>query len=452
LIKYIFSWDDASTSPTQNIWLQVSMVDPINGQAVIEYSGGKENKIEGTWQVFSGEKIKVTTGVVSLTLADNASTIKINQLWEFRYDGDKNFTLFSSDAWIDSQSPINIDMRYGKVSSTSASVFALSQNEIASTLYVLKGSVWVENLAGKQATIAQWDKLTIMRDASNDDKADLALLKEPIDENIKSSDWFTQNQWATILSASLAALVPTSTWTWLWTATGMNLPVQTQTGTQLQNNGNGFNYVTITSHQDEGEVSTSPITIDGILNDTSVYRIEINGVAAEINATTMSFTAKGVQIDKKMNDVVYKVFDGSSKLLQKWVMTLYNNQWASTGKEETSLAQVKNYPINNSSVYKIISPKENPLTTTSNVVKLEGMVPSRTVKKIVINGFQLQKFPQNGTYWSYFANSDFGNLKEWVNIYKIEYYGADDTVVYENNFTIIKESDTPTPPPATENQ
>ena len=63
------------------------------------------------------------------------------------------------------------------------------------------------------------------------------------------------------------------------------------------------------------------------------------------------------------------------------------------------------------------------------------------MKSIVINWFQLQKFPAYWSYWSYFANKDFGNLKDWVNIYKIEYYGAENKLLYENNFTIIKEVD-----------
>lgn len=58
------------------------------------------------------------------------------------------------------------------------------------------------------------------------------------------------------------------------------------------------------------------------------------------------------------------------------------------------------------------------------------------MKKIVINDFQLQKFIANSTYWQYFANSEFGNLKPGVNIYKIQFYWEWDSIVYETTLQL----------------
>ena len=104
------------------------------------------------------------------------------------------------------------------------------------------------------------------------------------------------------------------------------------------------------------------------------------------------------------------------------------------------MAQVENYPITSSPLYQILTPKQNPLTTSDDIVRIEGTVPAGSVEKIIVNDFELKKFPKFGSYWSYFANSDFGNLKEWVNIYKIQYFGSEWKLIYENNFTIIKEA------------
>jgi hypothetical protein len=38
-------------------------------------------------------------------------------------------------------------MRYAKVKAISGSVFSLSQNEVASTIYVVSGTIEVQNLA-----------------------------------------------------------------------------------------------------------------------------------------------------------------------------------------------------------------------------------------------------------------------------------------------------------------
>jgi len=43
---------------------------------------------------------------------------------------------------------------------------------------------------------------------------------------------------------------------------------------------------------------------------------------------------------------------------------------------------------------------------------IEGLVPAGKVTKIDVNDFTLTKFPRFGTYWKYYANTEYGNLKE----------------------------------------
>jgi hypothetical protein len=69
---------------------------------------------------------------------------------------------------------------------------------------------------------------------------------------------------------------------------------------------------------------------------------------------------------------------------------------------------------------------------------IEGLVPAKTVSYIEINGFKLGKFVKNGTYWKYFANKQFGNLNDGLNIYEVKYYDDSGKVLYKNAFTIVK--------------
>jgi len=72
-------------------------------------------------------------------------------------------------------------------------VFNLSQNEVASTIYVLNGSVQVKNTAGVSVMVSKGERLSIVRnDASNKD-IDLNSKKDTIDEYIKTDEWYLLN-------------------------------------------------------------------------------------------------------------------------------------------------------------------------------------------------------------------------------------------------------------------
>jgi hypothetical protein len=66
---------------------------------------------------------------------------------------DGSFALFSSNMWISSKDPVQIDMRYASVRSTGTSLLTLSQNEVGSTIYVLSGTAEVSNLANQSTLL-----------------------------------------------------------------------------------------------------------------------------------------------------------------------------------------------------------------------------------------------------------------------------------------------------------
>lgn len=427
ILNYIFWWESTPVvSNGDNSSLTTTLSSP-QTEAYVEYNGGNKTKIEWDVSLYKSEKLQVVSE--SVKLSDESSTFHLNRLWELRFNEDKSFTLYSSDLWASVEKDINVEMRYAKIQASKWSVFSLSQNEVASTIYVVSWMVEVKNLAGSSTVLKKGEKIVIMRNNANDKSSDLSLWKESIDDYIKNEDWFLKNNGNFYLSQSESSTTATGV-TNTWTLSGNTLWNQS--------------YISFNNLFDDAEVSSDKIDITWTIVDDRVAIININGKSADINTQDKTFSLKELNTSARVNDIVYKLYDSNSTLLYKSVITLHNSKWSTSASSswwatQWWLAQVQNYPIATSPLYQIITPKQNPYTTTENVVRIEGTLPARTVKKIVINDFQLQKFIANSTYWQYFANSEFGNLKPGVNIYKIQFYWEWDSIVYETNFTIIKE-------------
>lgn len=443
ILNNLFSSSENKGLKTVNQSLDVSLSDP-STEAYVILSGWNKTKIENKIAIYQSEKLQVINGWLNLVWS--WVTFVLNKLWELRYNEGGNYTLFSSDLWVNATSSTNIEMRYAKVFSKWWSVFSLSQNEVASTIYVLAWVVDVQNLVWKSTTLQKWEKIVIMRNNSNDETIDLSLSKEMIDDYIKSDDWFIKNNWASLLSIvnidnnksiSSSWTLQTSSWELLsWSTLDTN-------NNQQQNSNSS--YISFNNLYDEMEVDTSNIDISWNIISDLVSRIEIDWKDVKIDNQTRTFNVKWIKLDSRSNDLIYRVYNDSNKILFKSVITVYTtdlnsvNNLPNNTEKKSTLAQVENYPISSSPYYKILTPKQNPYTTSENVVKIEGTVPTRTVEKIIVNDFELKKFPKYWSYWSYFANNDFWNLKPWVNIYKIQYFWAEGKLLHENNFTIIKE-------------
>jgi len=93
---------------------------------------------------------------------------------------------------------------------------------------------------------------------------------------------------------------------------------------------------------------------------------------------------------------------------------------------------------------------------SANPAILKGEVPTGTVK-VTVNDFELKKFQAGTKSWTYYANADYGFMKEGENIYQV--YAIDDKgnksevltfkVVYTKSTTPPPSVDT-TPPAATQ--
>ncbi len=428
IINFVFSsWkEDKSTENKDGLSIALDTVDT---EAYVQYPWDYKKKIEAGLSLYKWEKIIVKTWTVTIQWK-NIGEYKINKLWEVKYNEDGSLALFSSDLWVKNKTPITVNMRFAKLNIWENSVLNLTQNDVLSTIYLLNGFVEVSNLAGKNTVLAPWQKVMIARADAAKEEIDISLQKEDLDDYFKASDWFVKNNGEIYLKKEDS------------TGTG-----STGTGGSLiwSIQGEGNTLIHFTNLQDEQTISEKAMTVNGTFEDEEINSIKLWSLDAKINQEEKTFSFSNISFDKKINDLVFKVYNSDEEVIGKYIFTIYSTiaqdestSDSSSNTDENNPFDVKNYSLDDTN-FKFISPKQNPYTSSDDVVMIEWLVPARTVSKIEVNGFALTKFPQNGTYWKYYANKDFWNLKEWLNVYEIKYLDASWKVIYKNAFSIIKE-------------
>lgn len=426
LVGSYFFWDsseDVDLEKENQIGLLITLDTP-ESEVYVTYPGNEDKKkVEWSVSLYKWEKIDVKSWNISLS-AQWIGEFRLGRWGELKFEEDGNFKLYSSDLWVKNSAPITVNMKYAKVNVGESSVLNLTQNEANSTIYHLSWFVEVTNLAGKNTVLWKWQKVTISSADSTKTDLDLTLSKEDIDDYFKISDWFLKNNGESYLTQQTpdTASWATATWTTSTGAKDAGAPVM------------------FINFQDEQTFKESPISIWGKINDVKVAFVSMWSQRVPVRETDQGFEIKGIILDQKINDLVFKTYDGSGNILSKYAYTAYY-EWANvTPTTPKGLFEVKNFSLD-ASKFSFINPKQNPLTTTERILTIEWMVPGNTVDKIDVNWFVLTKFPSGGTYWKYHVNADYGNLKEGLNVYEVKYIAKDGSVLHKNAFTIVKKSE-----------
>lgn len=328
---------------------------------------------------------------------------------------------------------MNIKLTNFSVVPSTDSVIILSQNTIASNIYVLKGSATVSDYSKKSSStsVGVGQQLTIMKNDLSSTTLQFSSKIEPISDYIKTTDLYIKHNGDSLLS-SVSGQNQTGTGT---TGTGTSGALMTK---------NAKIGLVITSPEDESTVDTSEVNIEGKIMNTDIAKVTINDKEALLDKAQQSFTYKSFALASATNNVVYKAYDSEGGIITKGILTIYTSK--NTSKEDaTKKPSVTTYPISDKD-FRIISPTENPYKTTDDIVRIEGRVNKGVVKYITINDFRLSKFPQLGTSWYYFANKDYGTMNDGINLYTIKYYGENDELLSTNLFTIVKEEKTSAQP------
>ena len=287
----------------------------------------------------------------------------------------------------------------------------------------------VTNLSGRSVVLWKGQKMTISRTDAAKDDIDLSTLRNDLDDYFKSSEWYIRNNGDFYLNTDESTGTgstdeETSTWS-----------VASSTQTKM---------LSIKAPADESTSNFDKIAISWSYNDENIKTISVNGVNAVINEEEKTFEIKEFLLEGKENDLVYKSYDWGNKLLDKSVQTVYY----AAASTPTRTFEVQNFSLD-ASKFTFIKPTSNPYTTTEDLVTIQWYVPPWIVSRITVNGFQLGSLTPYGSYWRYHANAEFGNLKEWLNVYKVIYFGREWEVLHTNAFTIVKEKppveETPAP-------
>lgn len=404
-------------------------------EAFIMYPWDERKEIKTGANVYKWESVIVKEGIVNLAFWNNNS-ISLNKVAELKYNEDASLSLYSSDAWIDLAENTKIAMRYANIEAPAWSVLSLTQNEASSTIYVLNGSARITNLWGAVTSMTAWEKLSISRQFAADSETDLSSDKWNIDSYFKSSDWFIENDGITALnnisnSGSLEDEIWNNAGTWA---------TKWEVGTFLS-------FDTIT---DESTVNTSTLNISGTITSDLVELITINGKQAEIS-TDRSFLVNSILTNNSVNDIVIKIYDDNRSILDKNVITLYNSNPTATSNStetnqdsnttlapETSINSqwVTTFWVDATDFAFTLPSASGKFSTTASEITIRGITTAENISKVEVNGFKLASF--NGSTWRYHAFERFETLESGTNQYKVDYYWADDTIVYTDYYTIVK--------------
>lgn len=343
-------------------------------------------------------------------------------------DGKQTVSLENADLLADSSTgDMNIKLKNFSVVPNSNSIVILSQNTMASNIYILKGSAMVEDYSKKSTStsVGVGQQLTIMKSDLSSNTLQFSTKIEPLSDYIKTTDLFTRHNGESLLST-----ISPENGTGATTSTGTSASGSLATK-------NAKSGLAITSPEDGSTVDTSEVNIEGKFTSADTAKITINDKEALINKEQKTFAYKSFPLASASNNVVYKAYDSEGGILDKGILIVYTSQ--KTGKEDaTKKPSVTTYPISDKD-FRILSPTENPYKTTDDIVRIEGRVNKGVVKYITINDFRLSKFPALGTSWYYFANKDYGTMNDGINLYNIKYYGENDELLFTNLFTIVKE-------------
>lgn len=432
LLVSLFRWSDAtdtSTSSQNSLVTPMSVVwDTTDDEVYIVYPGDKKEKIEGSRDVYIGEKITVKSGSASINFP-TVQEMKLNKLGEIRYTSPDSFAIFSGEAFVRNTAPLNVSMKFLELFASENATFFVNQNEVGSTVYMLNGTATVKTNAGVETILPAQKKITILtKDALKED-VDISLLKEDIDSYFQSSDFFLKNNGA------------------LYTKTEEIAEVESLEEWEETSATSAWNaYIALSGITDESEITTSNIDVAGSILDQRVAGISLNGVSMSL--VDGKFSLPNYALSGKETDLVFKVYDAENYLMDKFVYTLYSTaNFAGTPGVAASTTTVQNTTVSSavsadlSSVdatqFSFTAPSSTgKFVTDGDEITIRWITTAKDISKVTVNGYTLKSF--NGSTWRFHAFKRFEQLAVGTNRYEVQYFGKDGSLVYTDYYTIVK--------------
>lgn len=390
-------------------------------EASVRFGNKEKETISDGYKLFKWENIIVKEWDVLLSFEDG-SKMRLNKIANLIINDDWSYTLNSSDAWINTKSSMQVNMKYGIITAGEGSIVSLTQNEASSSAYVLRGTVVLKNKAGQRVTLSAGEKASISRSDTANASIDLSNEKASIGEYFKNTDWFALNGWASILlqnNNDVAAIIESG------------------------------KYILISGIKDEMRVDASQIDFSGELLWENAEFVTINNI--DISLDDRMFTQNSFPLKESVNDVIIKIFDADKNLLEKILYTVYTSNIDNSSNTSNSNSTIitPNSDIDVTQFSFTAPSTTGKFSTTNSEITIRGKTTAEGVAKVEVNGFKLASF--NGSTWRYHAFSRFENLQEGTNTYKVEYFDENDAIIFTDFFHIIKREKTAAAPSDNEN-
>ncbi len=404
-------------------------ISPENATSTIfiAMTEASKNKITGTGSqpLYVGDtSVSVETGWAKASNENIA--IDLDERTELVYSNHTSsgdtMKLIKWKAWIRQiGSTGHIEMKNLSVTTKEWTIAMLEQtNPVFSIVYAIQWDTIISTSIGKY-TLKAGHRIMLSATELSNPWLQLSSQVGSIDEDITKNPLFIKNNGKSILNSMITAV----------TSTGK---VESNTGTTAS--GHSDEPITFLEPLD-GSLSTKPtVAIRGTLNTTDVKRVTLNDQDASVSMVNNTFVFLDFPITAEINNIVYKAYNTDGKQLAKWVITVFGSKQAI---QNTNRLVSNNSPIA-SKDFRIVSPASNPFVTTDRYIKVQWVVPKDTVSYIIVNDYRLQKYIAGTTNWYYFANMDNETMRDGINLYKIEFFGTKNDLLYTQLFTIIKES------------
>ena len=438
LIYLIFSPSDkkeniknnTNNQQLQNSQITINFWDENTQVKKITKNNSKEN-FKNNEKIITWEWLIVEAWDISFNIPQKAK-IWLNTNWKIIYLSNDEIELDSNNLWLETTDNFKVLTRYAKVNIFKDSIVNVNQNEVSSTIYVLKWKAEVKNLAWVSTFISAGQKIKIKNIEASKKDLDMNMLKEDISPmTFKIDDWFIKH------NASIYIDTKENTNSGNLNEDNQESQSWTTDNKKIENNLWLLNFDNI---YDWGSVASSSTNISWKFADERIAKIIINWKNATINSKNKTFNVIWVDTSKAENDLAIKIYDNQDNILWKYLYLIYYS-WAKSGQKNNNFTKVntKSYPVNDED-FIISTPSVKNWKTTSSENTFYGTVKNPNVASVWINGYKLKTF--NWKTFRYHAYKRFKTLWEWINNYEIKYLDKDWNVILKKYITIDKISKT----------
>lgn len=423
IIKMIISsWNVGKSTST---WSSMLVTPAEKAEAYI-YLWEIKKQIEWATKFYSTDKeIRVESWEVTINKENTSSVIYLNKNWElaYKWDDAENsvFELINWETFIETKDiAYRFKLNLFEVQIPKQSVVMLYRTVVWNSIYVLK---WEANLLINNKNIKVWVGQQL--ELTNFDKdVNVESKISPINDDLRwNNDFYIKHNWDYYLKSNSA--------TWSWETLSWSWWTWSLSSDWLKKS------ILITYPEDEQTVNTNLIDIEGKIVSSRIEKVTINDKEALLNKEVKTFSLKWFKLASSVNNLVYKTYDKDSLLISKWVLTIYSSNSKQDDKEITP--KVTNYPIS-SKDFSMTTPWENPYKTSEDFVKIEWKISKAwAVKYITVNDYKLTKFSVWWTSWYYFANKNWGTMKDGINNYEVKFFWENDELLYTQMVIIVRE-------------